>query len=120
MLPVARTGTPGKLSSQARSSAVAGSAPVAPEITAMRPSAIRGARLCHMRPSAAVIAPAGRLDRSDSTAESRASGFAPRASAWPRASRTRNAPSEPSTMPAALPRSQTGRNSPRNMCPPSS
>ena len=81
MLPVARTGTPGKLLSQARSSAVAGSAPVAPEITAMRPSAIRGARLCHMRPSAAVIAPAGRLDRSDSTAESRASGFAPRASA---------------------------------------
>src|SRR6516164_3498060 len=106
MLPVARTGTSGRVVSQARSSPVAGCAPVAPEITAMSAGAGGGKSRCHIRASAAVIAPAGRLERSDNTPDSRASGLALRASAWPRASRTRNAPSEPSTMPFA--RSQTG------------
>src|SRR6516164_1543684 len=87
----------------ARSSPVAGCAPVAPEITAMSAGAGGGKSRCHIRASAAVIAPAGRLERSDNTPDSRASGLALRASAWPRASRTRNAPSEPS-----------------NMCPPAS
>jgi len=69
-----------------------------------------------MRASAAVTAPARRPERSDNTPDSRASGLALRASAWPRASSTRNAPSEPSTMPFV--RSQTGWKAPRNMCPP--
>src|SRR5215510_7122790 len=116
LLPVARTGTSGMVLSQARSSLVAGCVPVAPEITAMPGGAGGGTRRCHMRASAAVTAPAGRPERSDNTPDSRASGLALRASAWPRASSTRNAPSEPSTMPFV--RSQTGWKAPRNMCPP--
>src|SRR5215469_6881570 len=71
---------------------LAGCPPVAPEITAMPAGAGGGTSRCHIRASAAVIAPAGRLERSDNTPDSRASGLALRASAWPRASRTRNAP----------------------------
>ena len=66
-VPVARTGTSGMVSSQARSSPVAGSAPVAPEMTAQRPRASRGATLCHIRASAALTAPGGRPERSDIT-----------------------------------------------------
>src|SRR6185436_2089064 len=90
-LPVARTGTSGMVCSQARSSLVAGSAPLAPEITAMRPLLGGGASRCHIRAKAAVTAPAGRLERSDMTLDSRANGMAPRASAWLRASSTRKA-----------------------------
>src|SRR5262245_53466213 len=118
MLPVARTGTSGRALSQARSSLVAGCAPVAPEITAMPPDAGGGARRCHMRPSAAVIAPAGLPERSDNTHDSRASRLPFRASTSPGPPRPRTPPSEPSTIPFA--RSHTGWKAPRNMCPPES
>ena len=47
-----------------------------------------------------------------------ASSFAPRPCACGLASRTRKAPSEPSTMPGELLRSQTGLNGGCNSCPP--
>src|SRR5262245_27460429 len=81
MLPVAHPRASARVLSQARSSLVAGCAPVAPEITAMPRGAGCGARRCHIRASAAVIAPAGRLERSDNTPDSRARGLALRVSA---------------------------------------
>ena len=59
-----------------RSSLVAGWAPVAPEITAACPLASLPLILSHRRESVAVMAPGLRSERSETTAVSRASGFA--------------------------------------------
>ena len=119
-LPVARTGNVGDAARARRAPRRSRArAPVAPEITAHAPAASRGASFCHIRASAAVTAPGVRLRRAPTRRrDSRASGLAPRASAWPRASSTRNAPSEPSAMPPAARAPRPARTSPRSMWPP--
>ena len=93
----------------ARSSAVAGSAPVAPEITAAcagfepRRDARTTCRSSARRHRRRACAATDRTRR----AVSRASGLAPRACACSRASSTRKAPSEPSAMPPRSRRAPT-------------
>src|SRR5258708_37282445 len=105
-LPVARTAGSAGLSRNVRSSAVAGPAPLAPEITAQ--SGRTAGKVVHRLARVAVTAPGLRFERALTTAASRASGFAPRARAWSLASSTRNDPIEPSANPGWAARSHTG------------
>src|SRR5580700_8407340 len=118
-VPVLRTGRP-KCLSAPRSAAVAGSIPLAPEMTPAWARSTLLAIVSHCRRSAASVSPDARKLRSEWISESRARGFAPRACACSGLSNTKNAPMVAKAMPPSGPRSQTGANFPASSTWPSS
>src|SRR5580704_12649295 len=118
-VPVLRTGRPNSLSA-ARSAEVAGSIPLAPEMTPACARSTLPAIVSHSRRKAASVSPGPRKLRSEWISESRARGFAPRACACSGLSSTKNAPMVANAMPPLGPRSQTGANFPANSSWPNS
>src|SRR5580704_15562621 len=103
-VPVLRTGRPNSLSAP-RSAAVAGSMPLAPEMTPACARSTLPAIVSHCRRSAASVSPGPRKLRSEWISESRARGLAPRALACSGLSSTKNAPMVAKAMPPLGPRS---------------